>query len=71
MNNLEYGSNAPGAPNVFLTDAELPALWGAAERRYLFIEGPSVERLVKLVGRESLVTVQESGGKLLFTNHPL
>jgi 4-amino-4-deoxy-L-arabinose transferase-like glycosyltransferase len=71
VNNLEYGSNAPGAPNVFLTDAELPALWGAAERRYLFIEGPPVERVVKLVGREALVTVQESGGKFLFTNHPL
>ena len=29
-NNLEYGSYAPGAPNVFINDAQLPA-YGRAE----------------------------------------
>ena len=32
VNNLEYGSYAPGAPNVFLKDADFQRLWGTPER---------------------------------------
>ena len=34
VNNLEYGSNAPNAPAVFLTDPELPRLWLQPQRSY-------------------------------------
>jgi hypothetical protein len=32
------------------------------------VEGPQVARLERLVGKPSLHTVAESGGKFLFTN---
>ena len=72
-NNLEYGSNAPGAPAVFITDADLPRLWARSERYYLAAEDPQTARLESLVGRSNLHAVAESGGKTLFTNeavHP-
>ncbi len=66
--NLEYGSYAPGAPDVFIDDAELSRLWIASERFYLLAEGPAIPRFEKLVGRERLHPVAASGGKFLFTN---
>ena len=70
VNNLEYGSYAPGAHNVFLNDHELAARWAASTRTYLFLEAPQLDRIAKLVGREQLFTVYEAGGKLLVTNEP-
>jgi hypothetical protein len=66
VNNLEYGSYAPGAPDVFIDDAKLGQLWSGAERYYLIVEKPSVERVKKVA---ALHLVAESGGKFLFTNH--
>lgn len=67
-NNLEYGSNAPGAPAVFITDASLPRLWAGSERYYLAAEDPQAGRLGNLGGHSNLHTVAESGGKTLFTS---
>ena len=70
VNNLEYGSYAPDAPkNVFIRDADMPALWASSDRFYLVAEGPQLPRLNALLGH--LVQVKESGGKSLFTNHTL
>lgn len=66
VNNLEYGSYAPGAPRVFIDDAEFARLWAEPERTYVLVEKPAVERLEKLAGRMHLV--KESGGKYLFVN---
>ncbi|MGH9555068.1 MAG: glycosyltransferase family 39 protein, partial [Terriglobales bacterium] len=71
VNNLEYGSYAPGAPQVFIGDAEFQRLWAGSERRYLLAEAPRVERLRELAGADALHVVKESGGKFLFTNLPL
>ncbi len=71
VNNLEYGSYAPGAPNVFLDDAAFRRLWKDMRRRYLLVEHPRLPRIVELVGREFLFEVKTSGGKHLFTNMPL
>ena len=67
-NNLEYGSYAPGAPQVFIGDAKFVELWNAPQRCYVVTEGPKTGALEKLVGREALHLVRESGGKFLFTN---
>ena len=67
--NLEYGSYAPGAPNVFIEDPQFRELWNRPERYYLLVEGPSVPRIEKLVGRDQLHVVAASGGKFLMTNH--
>lgn len=69
-NNLEYGSYAPGAPDVFLDDAGLLARWKQPERAYLLLEGPKVAAAMKLLGKEWLHEVRSSGGKSLYTNHP-
>ena len=68
--NLEYGSYAPGAPDVWLTDAQFPAYWSEPARTYLLVENPSLAHIEKLVGREKLHLVRESGGKSLFVNQP-
>ena len=70
FNNLVYGSYAPGAPNVFIDDAQWKTLWKQPERYYLVIRQESVGRLKKLVDPKLLTVVAQSGGKLLLTNQP-
>jgi 4-amino-4-deoxy-L-arabinose transferase-like glycosyltransferase len=67
VNNLEYGSYAPGAPSVFIQDAEFVKDWGKM-RCYLVTDHSGVARLSALVGLGHLHQVVESGGKFLFTN---
>jgi 4-amino-4-deoxy-L-arabinose transferase-like glycosyltransferase len=69
--NLEYGSYAPGAPDVFLTDPELPPRWQQNERLYLLASASELPRLRALLGSDRLYVVREAGGKLLLTNHPV
>jgi len=66
--NLEYGSYAPGAPNVFLQDADFARLWRQPERYYLLVEGASMPRIERLVERGRLHVVAASGGKYLLAN---
>jgi len=68
VNNLEYASYAPGAPDVFIDDAQCQQLWNSMDRYYLVIEKPSVPRLEAILGKDNLHLVRESGGKFLFTN---
>ena len=49
FNNLVYGSYAPGAPNVFIDDAQWKTLWLQPDRYYLVITQKAAERLKKLV----------------------
>jgi 4-amino-4-deoxy-L-arabinose transferase-like glycosyltransferase len=67
VNNLEYGSYAPGSPSVFIQDAEFVKDWGKM-RCYLVTDHSGVARLSALVGSGHLHQVVESGGKFLFTN---
>ncbi len=69
VTNLEYGSYAPGAEQVFIKNEDLLRIWNDSKRYYVLIEKPSLERLEGLVGRPALKLVAESGGKYLFTNH--
>ncbi|MBZ5703232.1 MAG: glycosyltransferase family 39 protein [Acidobacteriia bacterium] len=70
VNNLEYGSYAPGSPDVFINDAQFVTLWSGAEHFYVLTDGDEVAHLAGLVDRSQLHLVAESGGKLLFSNHP-
>jgi len=69
--NLEYGSCAPGAPNVFIDDAQFKGLWLKAERSYLVAKESALPRLQRTVGSAYLDVVATSGGKVLLTNQPL
>jgi 4-amino-4-deoxy-L-arabinose transferase-like glycosyltransferase len=71
FNNLVYGSYAPGAPDVFLDDAQWQKLWLGPERAYIVASQTALERLQKLVGAERLITLAESGGKLVLCNQPV
>ena len=71
FNNLVYGSYAPGAPNIFLTDSEFAQRWSLPQREYFVAELKGVQRAAKLVNAQTLHVVLASGGKLLVTNKEL
>jgi 4-amino-4-deoxy-L-arabinose transferase-like glycosyltransferase len=71
FNNLEYGSYAPGAPDVFIDDARFKELWLRPERYYVIELDAGLPALEGLVGRERLDIMASSGGKSILTNHPL
>jgi hypothetical protein len=66
--NLEYGSYAPAAPNVFIDDATLQRLWCSDNRYYLLADEKDVARVQRLVGASAVYVVKKSGGKCLLTN---
>lgn len=68
VNNLEYGSYAPGSPPVFIGDAQFAELWSKRERWYVLTDAGDLGRLSRIVGTASLHKVAESGGKLLLAN---
>jgi hypothetical protein len=67
--NLEYGSYAPGAPEVFIDDSQFKDLWFKPERSYIVARRSALPRLQGVVGNAQLNLVATSGGKLLLTNH--
>jgi hypothetical protein len=69
--NLEYGSYAPGAPEVFIDDSKFKNLWSEPGRYYFLASESARPHYESLVGAPQLTVVAESGGKLLLTNHPL
>jgi 4-amino-4-deoxy-L-arabinose transferase-like glycosyltransferase len=71
INNLVYGSYAPGAPEVFIDDAQFKMLWGGSAREYVVSTNSKVPELEELVGASQMILVADSGGKSLFTNLPL
>ncbi|MGC1386045.1 MAG: glycosyltransferase family 39 protein [Candidatus Acidiferrales bacterium] len=71
IQNLEYGSNAPGAPDVFIDDSQLARLWTASKRCYLIVAASRLPKVKDAVGGAKIDTVIQSGGKLLVTNQPL
>jgi 4-amino-4-deoxy-L-arabinose transferase-like glycosyltransferase len=71
VNNLEYGSYAPGSPDVFIHDSDLPGIWHQQQRWYLVADGSRMRALETLVGADHLFVLRESGGKYLLTNYPI
>ncbi len=69
--NLEYGAYAPGAPDVFIDDAQFKNLWLKPERSYIVAMKMVVPQLESLVGAENINLVAASGGKVVLTNHPI
>ena len=69
--NLEYGSYAPGAPDVFIDDNRFKSLWFEPQRFYLVTYQANLRRFGDLIGPDSLNIVASGGGKVILTNHPL
>jgi hypothetical protein len=66
--NLEYGSNAPTAPHVFIGNPEFRQLWLSDDRYYLLADHEDLPYLQELVGVSALHVMTESGGKYLLVN---
>jgi hypothetical protein len=69
--NLIYGAYAPGAPDVFLDDAQLASMWGDPQREYLLLPQEELAHLKRLVDSRNVVILSSSGGKLLITNQSM
>ena len=68
INNLVYGSYAPGVPDVFIDDARFQQLWADPKRSYLVSPDEMLPHLREVVGENELYVVASSGGKVLLTN---
>ncbi len=68
FNNLVYGSYAPGAPNVFLDDAQWKQMWLSPRRCYTVATEEQLPRFTALAGNAALHVVMRSGGKVLLSN---
>ncbi|MCL2659991.1 MAG: glycosyltransferase family 39 protein [Acidobacteriaceae bacterium] len=71
FHNMVYGSYAPASANPFIDSAQFQQLWQRPGRCYVVARNEQVDHLASLVGREQLIPVSASGGKVLITNHPL
>lgn len=71
VTNVEYGSYAPDAPDVFINDGDFRELWRQPDRYYLVAAREALPRLERLVDPAALHRVAAAGGKLLLTNHRL
>lgn len=71
INNLVYGSYAPGAPDIFLNNEQFRDLWLKPGRTYLVAEDKRIPEVQHLVAPAQVDVVAESGGKSLVTNLPV
>ena len=71
INNLEYGSNSPGAPAVFIGDEQFVQLWKQPRRYYLLIYGDKLPYIQQLVGEPAVFVVRRNAGNYLLTNMPV
>lgn len=70
VNNLEYGSYAPGSPDVFIDDRQFLYRWSGDSRCYVLSDGDGIAHLRAVVNPDQLHLVAESGGKTLYSNLP-
>lgn len=67
---LEYGSLAPGAPRILVTDSELKGMWESSRRVYLIAKTPQLPHLQAVLGGLRQNIILQSADKSLFNNHP-
>jgi len=69
--NLEYGSYAPGSPQVFIDEQEFASRWSQPSRYYLLAYGSDVPHLEQVVGSSRMHVVARNSDNYLLTNLPL
>ena len=67
---MQFGSTFPDAPPIFLTHAQLLALWGSGPRKILFVPLEERDEVDHLLGTPQIV-LAETSGKALITDRPL
>ncbi len=68
FNNLVYGSYAPGAPDVFIDDADFKRRWLSPQRYYFVVDEPGIKRISPLVPGIKDNVLVSSGGKYVLSN---
>jgi hypothetical protein len=69
---LLWGSCYPDAPDIYLSDDKLAAIWGTGERKWIFAEDPDRDKVEHaLAGSGHLYAVQTLADKTLWTDRPL
>jgi 4-amino-4-deoxy-L-arabinose transferase-like glycosyltransferase len=71
VNNLEYGSYAPGSPSVFIDDRQFQTLWNSNDRYFVLSDGGGKAHLLESAPSGRLYLVAASGGKTLHSNLPV
>lgn len=69
--NMVYGSYEPGSADVFIDNNRFLNLWHSSKRYYLFVSERTMGQVTSVVPKQDLNVVDVSGGKTLFTNHPI
>ena len=69
--NLEYGSYAPGVPQIFIDDQGFQSRWSQHARWYLLAYGTDVPHLEQLVGASRMHVVARTADNYLLTNLPI
>jgi hypothetical protein len=66
---LEYGSLAPGARKIAISDEEMIRMWNGAGLTFLLAKAPRLQHIESVLGSMPAVLVLRSGDKFLFANH--
>jgi hypothetical protein len=67
---LLWGSCYPDAPNIFLNQDQLAAMWGTGERKWLFAEDKDRSKVEQLLAGR-LYPAQSLADKELWTDRPI
>ena len=65
---LEYGSLAPGARKIAISDAEMMRLWHGTGLVFILAKAPRLQHIESVLGALPAVLVLRSGDKFLFAN---
>lgn len=66
---LEYGSMAPGAPKLAISDQEMKSLWQGKQLVYVVCKRPKLDHVQAVLG-QNLHLILNSADKYLFSNQP-
>src|SRR2546426_366459 len=68
---LEYGSDFPDAPRIFLTDQDFAAFWEGPQRVFLVVPELHRRQALLRLPADSTYVLAESGGKAAYVNQPI
>ena len=66
---LEYGSLAPNAPKIAISDQEMKKCWNSDQRIYVIAKADKVSHVREVLGSSLSAPILVSGDKFLFVNH--
>ena len=65
---LEYGSLAPGAPKISVSDNEMRRIWNSSSRVYIVAKARKMQHIADVLGNQDAHVAFRSGDKYLLVN---